>query len=113
MLTTQQYERVTHRTTTAQKDQRRLQIIDEFFRAYQTARYANPVFTNADDDRIATHHTTCVSTLGLLWPCTEQDVRQAFRARAKALHPDMGGSSEAFQALYQAYQEALDLVGKG
>ena len=34
----------------------------------------------------------------------------AFRAQAKVMHPDSGGSSEAFQTLYQAYKDALALV---
>jgi curved DNA-binding protein CbpA len=52
----------------------------------------------------------CVTLLGLAWPCTQQDVKQAFRSQAKTAHPDAGGSNEAFQTLYKAYQEALALV---
>ena len=38
------------------------------------------------------------------------EVKHAFRARAKVMHPDSGGSSEAFQTLYQVYKDALALV---
>jgi hypothetical protein len=87
-------------------------IIDEFFRAYDAARRANRVFrdgmtTGSTSPRIP----ACLVALGLAWPCTLQDVKQAFRAKAKTVHPDTGGSSEAFQALHRAYQEALALVG--
>jgi curved DNA-binding protein CbpA len=48
--------------------------------------------------------------LGLAFPCTAPEIKHAFRAKAKVMHPDSGGSNEAFQRLYQAYQEALKLV---
>ncbi len=100
------------RQTTAQEQQRRRLVMEEFFRAYRTAREANRVF--AEPGKASAHSSrripACVAALGLAWPCTAQEVRQAFRARAKTVHPDAGGSSEAFQALYRAYQEALALV---
>lgn len=46
--------------------------------------------------------------LGVLWPCTIDDVKQAFLARAKRLHPDKGGDPAAFIALQQAYDRALE-----
>ena len=44
------------------------------------------------------------------FPCTAPKVKHAFRARAKVMHPDSGGSNEAFQTLYQVYKDALALV---
>lgn len=41
---------------------------------------------------------------------TEADVLAAFRARAKELHPDQGGSEEAFRALVHERDERLDLA---
>lgn len=38
---------------------------------------------------------------------TLADVKSAYRTRALKLHPDQGGSPEAFQALSQAYQKLL------
>jgi hypothetical protein len=95
---------------------KRQAIIEEFFRAYDAARRANRVFmdtyvygtTKADVSGLV---PACIAHLGLPWPCTVQDVRQAFRAKVKTVHPDTGGSNEAFQALHSAYKEALALVG--
>ena len=86
-------------------------IIDEFFRAYDAARRANRVFR----DDMTTSSTSqpipaCLATLNLALPCTVQDVKHAFRLKAKTAHPDTGGSNEAFQTLHRAYQEALALV---
>jgi hypothetical protein len=52
----------------------------------------------------------CLRVLGLQLPCTEADVRQAYRQRARALHPDAGGDPRAFVALRAAYEEALRLA---
>jgi hypothetical protein len=98
-----------------QEQLRRQAIIEEFFSACRAARQATgigphsfgPCATSTAPARPA---PACVTRLGLPWPCTQQDVKQAFRSQAKTAHPDAGGSSEAFQALYKAYQEALALV---
>lgn len=47
-------------------------------------------------------------SLGLNPPYTENDVKQAYRQKAKSAHPDAGGSQEAYMALHDAYQQALD-----
>jgi hypothetical protein len=52
----------------------------------------------------------CLRQLGLQLPCTEADVRQAYRQQARALHPDAGGDPRAFVALRAAYEEALRLT---
>jgi len=39
-----------------------------------------------------------IRELGLTWPCTEEDVKAAWRRGVKTRHPDQGGSSEAFIA---------------
>jgi hypothetical protein len=97
---------------TAQEQQRRRIVIDEFFKAYDAARRTSPAFAttatpNPTDATIAA--PPCLRVLGLTLPCTGHDVKQAFRAKAKVTHPDIGGSNEAFQAIYMAYQEALAL----
>jgi hypothetical protein len=92
---------------------RRQQIIDEFFRAYETARQANRVFQEtaaSQTTRSTGDLPACIGLLGLPWPCTTQEIKQAFRSRVKTVHPDNGGSSEAFQVLHRAYKEALRLV---
>lgn len=45
--------------------------------------------------------------LGLTFPFTESQVRKAFDERVWKVHPDRGGSVEAFHLLRTAYQEAL------
>ncbi|CAE7198973.1 Chaperone protein DnaJ [Symbiodinium microadriaticum] len=52
--------------------------------------------------------------LGVSWNCSEEEVRKAFRQRAKAVHPDMqppGSDSEVaakkFRELQDAYAEVL------
>nr|WP_272507393.1 DnaJ domain-containing protein [Salinibacter ruber] len=48
--------------------------------------------------------------MGLDRSATEDDVRQAFRARSKKLHPDHGGDPAAFRRLRGAYEDALEAV---
>lgn len=46
--------------------------------------------------------------LGLPATASENQVRSAYRRLAQQLHPDKGGSHEAFQQLQVDYQEALE-----
>lgn len=46
--------------------------------------------------------------LGLSFPCSPDDVKQAYLAKAKQAHPDAGGSPEQFVALQQAYEKAVE-----
>ncbi len=48
--------------------------------------------------------------LGLRLPCTVDDARRAFRARAKKAHPDGGGTHEGFLALGAAFAEATRVL---
>ncbi len=49
--------------------------------------------------------------LGLTVPVTPEDVKQAFRERAKLAHPDReGGSVEEFRKLQSAFDEALEFA---
>ena len=95
--------------------QRRRTIIEEFFCAYQNALRHNKVFLDTEQHGIAEPPAVppvprCIAVLELPWPCTLQDVKRAFRTKAKAAHPDAGGNSEAFQSLHESYKEALTLV---
>ena len=40
-------------------------------------------------------------------PFSKDTIEEAYKRRAKALHPDIGGSEEAFKELQQAYDTAL------
>jgi hypothetical protein len=56
-----------------------------------------------------TRHTE-IALLGLVVPFTVQDVKDAYRARAKVHHPDVGGDPVLFVALRRAYEAVLPLA---
>jgi DnaJ domain len=43
---------------------------------------------------------------------TKRDVKNAYRRQSRRLHPDKGGSEEAFKELYAAYRRVLASVPK-
>jgi hypothetical protein len=49
----------------------------------------------------------CLHVLGISWPCTVTDVREAYRRLVKSAHPDGGGNHDGFLALQAAYEQAL------
>jgi hypothetical protein len=55
--------------------------------------------------------STALSALGLTSTATAEDVRRAYRLRAKTAHPDRGGSDAAFVKLTKTYQAALIAIG--
>ena len=54
----------------------------------------------------------CLKILGLTLPCTEEDVMEAYREKAKEMHPDRGGKLEDFLRLQRYFEQALQLVRK-
>jgi hypothetical protein len=52
----------------------------------------------------------CLAALGLVTPCTVEDVTRAYRTLAHTAHPDTGGSHEAFLLLQANYEAALRLL---
>jgi len=49
----------------------------------------------------------CYEILGLTPPCTEEDIKAAYRKQAKLFHPDVNKSPEAtekFKEIQQAYE---------
>lgn len=46
--------------------------------------------------------------LGVEKGASEEDIRKAFRVRARKLHPDKGGSASEFRELYEAYNTLRD-----
>ncbi len=66
---------------------------------YEERRHRPPQFVPA-----------CLRELGLGAEATEEDVRRAYRERAKTDHPDQGGTTAAFQHLGKIYEEALAWV---
>ena len=51
--------------------------------------------------------------LGIERTANENEVRQAFRRMAKAAHPDAGGTTQGFQVIKVAYEQALRAVMSG
>ncbi len=48
----------------------------------------------------------CLRAMGLNMPCTEEDVKQAYRRLAKELHPDRGGDIRRFLILQEHLEQA-------
>lgn len=46
--------------------------------------------------------------LGLMLPCSPEDVRQAYREKVRTAHPDHGGDVAEFRAIQEAYEKALE-----
>lgn len=49
----------------------------------------------------------CIRSLGLELPCTEEDIKQAYRRLADEVHPDRGGDRHRFMVLRRQFEEAL------
>jgi len=56
------------------------------------------------------HTPRAVAALGLRMPCSDEDLKQAYRTRVKQLHPDHGGDGRRFLMLQADFEEALVLV---
>lgn len=50
-------------------------------------------------------------TLGVPKSATREDIERAYRSKAKAAHPDTGGSADAMAALTKARDEAMRAIG--
>jgi hypothetical protein len=61
----------------------------------------------ASSSRFPGYLANPLRVLGLRWPCRIEEVKSAFRARAKQTHPDLGGRAEDFRAASDAYQELV------
>lgn len=53
---------------------------------------------------------SALASLGLKVDASEADVRRAFRRRARAAHPDGGGTAQTFQALVALRDAAMSVV---
>jgi hypothetical protein len=63
------------------------------------------------DEAVAAASPAWATSLGLALPCSEEDVKRAFRRLARTTHPDCeGGSHEAFLRAQQLRDEALAVV---
>ncbi len=48
--------------------------------------------------------------LGVEPSVTKREVKNAYRRKARKLHPDVGGDAEAFKQLYAAYRAVLKVA---
>ena len=51
---------------------------------------------------------SCYDVLGLERNASLEDIKVAFKRRALQVHPDKGGSKEAFHSVYQAFEILAD-----
>lgn len=51
----------------------------------------------------------CLLVLGLTSPCTAAEVKEAYRRLVKQVHPDAGGTHDAFLELQEAYEQTLEM----
>ena len=47
-------------------------------------------------------------TLGLIPPCTVEDVKQAYLVKVKTAHPDVGGDTAEFRKIQEAFERATE-----
>jgi hypothetical protein len=52
----------------------------------------------------------CILALGLVMPCTSEDVLAAYRRKVKQLHPDRGGDRREFLRLQAHFEQAMAFV---
>ncbi len=52
----------------------------------------------------------CLAAFGLRLPCTEEELKEAYRRKVKRLHPDRGGDQQRFMMLQRYFEESLRLV---
>ncbi|MFC1758919.1 DnaJ domain-containing protein [Planctomycetota bacterium] len=52
----------------------------------------------------------CISALGLSWPCTEAQIKDAYRKLAEKNHPDLGGDRKKFLKLQTHFEQSIRLV---
>ena len=48
-------------------------------------------------------------TLGLTKSPSEEDIKEAFKSKAKETHPDKGGTCEAFRRVREAYNNLMNM----
>jgi len=52
----------------------------------------------------------CLKALGLRLPCSEEQLKVAYRKLAEQLHPDRGGDRKRFARLKAHYEEAATFI---
>ena len=57
-----------------------------------------------------TESPRCLSVFGLSLPCTDEELKNAYREKVKTLHPDRGGDKRRFLMLQRHFEEARQYV---
>ena len=52
----------------------------------------------------------CFAAFGLRLPCSEEELKRAYREKVKLLHPDRGGDRRRFLLLQAYFEESLELL---
>ena len=52
----------------------------------------------------------CIDVFDLRFPCTEDELKAAYRDKVKRLHPDRGGDQQRFMMLQRYFEQALAVV---
>ena len=63
--------------------------------------------SEAHDSRRHKPKNAALERLGLSLPVTQADVKQAYFAKARDVHPDHGGTAEQFIEVQRAFEEAM------
>ena len=53
-----------------------------------------------------------IAAFGLRLPCTEDDLKRAYRRRVKRLHPDHGGDQRRFLLMQAQFEQAMVIVAR-
>lgn len=69
-----------------------------------------PLPSNGDSGPRTPRRPEFIKELGLQLPVTEKDVKQAFYARVKKVHPDHQGDASQFMQVQQAFDEAIEFA---
>jgi len=82
--------------------------------AYERAHLDDPAALAEWDDlsawveqRLQQQHQVEHDLLGIAPGSTKRDIKNAYRRKARKLHPDVGGDEEAFKQLHAAYRKVL------
>jgi len=90
----------------------RARLEDALRRAEAALRAAGVSFRRDPPPAVPASVAAALAVLGLVWPCVEGDVKQAYRKWALVRHPDHGGSGRAFRELKDANDAVLAYLAK-